>query len=257
MSFAFQATADFHGRIEFQNAMSRLRKAANDGMVDPKYGTLPYQAAKLAEHCMKLTPPKSEAQGKKRVEKDVRKIFHPVDPEELSDNWLKKVVYNSDTKSWSGFASKVGGGPFAQTEAVKPSTALHYANRDRRGRAKSTKFVTLWRERGALNELIARKKRNVGMAKAGWFPAVKGFQEIMVTEWVSKHGETQGSYAFSPHASNPFVEFRNTSQWAKYHDQAERVARSSLRSRTTAMQTYFAKQMELAAKKTGAEVTSK
>lgn len=232
--------AELSGRIQ------DIRTLAMRGLVDPELGTLPKQAQLLTEHCIKLTPPKTVGQGKRRVKYDVERIFHPVDPGEMRSPSVAKLVRRSDAEAWAKFTSNLGKGPMAGTRAVTPTQSLHNANRDRRGRAKRTNFVTLWKERGQLREVIKAAQARVGWAKAGWLRAYRALGGTRVSEWYMRFSHIRGIFINGmSDPVRPFIGVYNDTGWGK-GGESNRVVLAAMRARERAMQSYYNATMRLA-----------
>lgn len=232
---------------DFGFALGNVRRAVQMGLVDPELGTLGKQGQLLAEHCMRLTPPKSAAQGRKRVQRDLEKIFHPVDPAGLDSPSLRKLVYRGDAPGWEAFARNVRKGPLAGTVAVTPDAALHQANRDSRGRARRTNMVTLWPQRGALKALINAAKERVGWGKGGWLRGYLALGGRRAPDWVLRHGAVRGVFVDGRSAERPAIEVRNDTGWGR-SGESQRIVGNALAARARAMQRYFDTMMGLAAK---------
>ena len=231
---------------EFSYRLGNLSQLVRKGLVDPEIGTLSKQSQLLTERCMQLTPPKNVAQGKRRVQLDIEKIFHPVKESEITTPSIKRIVRLGDAQAWDSFARYVKG-PFAGTTAIEPTRELHRANRDKRGRARKTRFVTLAPQQKTMRELIIAKQKNVGWARAGWMRGYTQLGGTRAPEWVKRHGLGQGSVLdarFQP--DRPFVQVMNLTAWAGRGEESQRIVTSALQSRARAMQSYFEKMMELA-----------
>lgn len=233
--------------IQFTGVFQNIRDIVRKGLADPELGTISKQSQLLLEHCMKLTPPKSAAQGRKRVRFDVEKIFHPIDPDDMRSSSFAKLVRRSDPEAWNAMASKMSTGPLAGTQAVYPTPQLHKANRDRRGRAKRTRFVTLWKQRGALNEIKRAAMERVGWAKAGWLKAYQGLKGTRAPAFATKHGHARGIFEDGrADLTNPYVGAYNNTGWGK-GGESDRIVSAAMTARTRAMGTYFNTAMRLAA----------
>ena len=233
----------------FGYAMGNLTRAVQRGLVDPEIGTLGKQAQLLTEHCMKLTPPNNVGQGKRRVAADVERIFHPIDPKQLTSPGLAELVRRGDPVAWEAAARNIRKGPLAGTVAVVPTPELHQRNRDRRGRAKPTNYVTLWPQRTALRALLRAAQERVGWARAGWLRAYYALGGQRVPSWVARHGAVKGQFYDGRNDPNgPFVEVRNDTGWGQNRGESERIVNAAMRARARAMQSYFNKMMELSAK---------
>ena len=234
---------------EFDFRLKRLSDLVRKGLVDPEIGTVSKQAQLLAEHCMMLTPPRSVSQGKTRVRLDVEKIFHPIRAEEMRSKSLYKIVRTGDAAAWDAFARNVRKGPLAQTRAIEPTKELHQANRDRRGRARRTKFVTLQPSYGLLKKLVKDAQERVGWARAGWLRGYLGLGGKRAPSWVTRHAPGNGTLVDARTTPiNPFVAVTNLTGWAKRNDEAKRIVSNSIAARARAMRSYFEATMKQAAK---------
>jgi len=231
---------------EFAFRLGRVRDLVQRGLVDPELGTLRVQARLLTERCMALTPPKNQAQGKARVKFDINRIFHPVNPEDLNSPALRSLVRRSDQAAWNSASSHIGKGPLSGTTAVTPTEELHRLNRDRRGRAKRTSYVTLWKQRGALNRLMKSVQARVGWAKAGWLNAYRALGGQRAPAWVTRHPNSPGRIIEGLSNPLPFVEVTNETKWAGRAG-SQAIVRQALAMRARDMKTYFEKMMGLAA----------
>lgn len=232
--------------LQFTDVFQNMKILVRKGLVDPELGTISKQAQLLVEHCMRLTPPKSAAQGRKRVRFDLEKIFHPIEPDDMRSSSFARLVRRSDPEAWNAMASKVSTGPLAGTQAVYPTPQLHRANRDRRGRAKRTRFVTLWKQRGALKDIMRDAVNRVGWAKAGWMKAYHGLMGTRAPDFVTKHGQARGIFQDGrADLTNPYVGVYNDTGWGK-GGESNRVVGAAFNARNRAMATYFNTTMRLA-----------
>jgi hypothetical protein len=224
------------------------------GLIDPEVGTLSKQAQLLCEDCIKVTPPASVGQGKRRVRFDVEKIFHPLDPAEFRSPSLQKAIRRSSPEAWNALSANFKAGPLAGTVAVVPSPSIHSANRDRRGRAKKTSLVTLWKQRGALKQVLAGALDRVGWAKAGWLRGYFALRGTRAPAWVTRHGLVRGQFfdgRTGADTSNWFIEVRNDTGWGKRGNNSQQIVNAALMARAHSMESYFNTQMRLAAAKFG------
>ena len=171
ISFSVQAMDE----NAFGYALGNLREAVRRGLVDPELGTLSKQAQLLTEHCMTLTPPKTVGQGKKRVAADVAMLFNPINPDAMRDDGLKRLARNGSIDDWNRMAAAAKAGRFAGSRAVEPSMLLHQPHKlalvsGYRGnvRKRLPKWVTLWKQRGALRATIKAIQQRIGWARAAW-----------------------------------------------------------------------------------------
>lgn len=232
--------------LQFTDVFQNIRTLVRKGLVDPELGTVSKQAQLLVELCMKNTPPKTKGQGQRRVSADVDKIFHPLDPAEFRSPEIAKLVRNSEPDAWNAMARRLSTGPLAGTTAVVPSASLHRANRDRRGRAKRTNFVTLWKQRTTLKELRNAARDRVGWAKAGWLRAYLGLSGKRAPDFARRFAGIKGVFEDGRGAGdNPYIGVYNDTGWGKAGE-SKRIVAASMTARSRAMQTYFNTTMRLA-----------
>lgn len=240
------------GAFAFQ--LGRLRDAIKKGLIDPDVGTLSKQAQLLCEDCINATPPKGMSEGKKRVQNDMQKIFHPLDPAQFTSKGIQSLIRRSDMSAWNAAATSMRSGPLAGTQAVNPTEQLHTANRDRRGRAKKTNFVTLWKQRGAFKSLLKSAQERVGWAKAGWLRGYLALRGTRAPAWVTRHGLAKGQFIdgrIGGDTTKWFIEVYNDTGWGNRADNSQQIVNVAIRARTHAMESYFNNQMRLASESFG------
>lgn len=243
----FGVQAQNEGEILFR--LDRLRELVRRGLVDPQMGTLTVQGRLLAEHCIRLAPPKNKEQGQNRVKNDWNYIFNPIDPQKIESPGIRRLVIKSDPKAWEAFSDNVKGGPLKRTIAVFPTLNRHAANRDKRGRARRSKsgFVTLLAQQKELSRLIKAKQALVGWAKAGFLKGYLGLGGTRAPAWVTRHGTDAGVFIDERRNEvNPGVAVYNDTRWGKTNDEGQRIVNSAMRARGNAIKSYYEKMMQLA-----------
>jgi len=239
--------------MRFYDALQRLRGGVKTGLIDPSVGTLPKQAQLLTEDCMKLTPPSNLKQGRDRVGKDVRKIFHPLDAATFRSKSVRAIIEKSNVAGWEAFSRNIKAGPLSNTRAIQPTPSLHIANRDRRGRARKTNFVTLPRQKSSFNKVLGHAQGMVGWARSGWMRAYTALGGMRAPSWVSRHG-ANGVFIDNTKSGNQStwsISVYNNTGWGKRGQNSQQIVDIAFRGRITAMETYFKNQMRLAAEKFG------
>lgn len=241
--------------VEFEAGLQRLRQGVRAGFIEPQYGTLPVQARLLAERCQDFTPPRNVGQGKAAVARDITNIFRPLSHITFQDKGLRKIVRTDDRPAWNKVAPNLRGTHNLQgTTAMGFSKDFHKRNRTRRGRAVKAKYgnigyVTLGPEGKQARDYIGEVKRRVGWARAGWNAGVIGFGGSVKTPWVSKHGSAGGWFQDGTASTDPFVAVGNTTSWASFRNEGDRILRNAVSARARDMQTYFTRMMRIAAAK--------
>ena len=232
---------------ELAMRLAQIRELGIKGLVDPALGTVPVQARLLCEDVMYYTPPKNQKQGKDRVKNDFDKIFDPIEFSTIRTPSLQKIVYSGNVLAWEKFASNQKAGEFFNKDAVTPSQELHQAWRDRRGRARKTRFVTLRPQQRALRKVLKESLAHVGWAKSGWLTGYLALGGTRAPEWVTRHGSGNGTYIDGLQTENPFVELYNNTGWGRYKEEGTRILNDALVRRARSMKSFFEATMKVAA----------
>jgi hypothetical protein len=241
--------------VAFEAGMQRLREGVRQGFIQPQFGTLPVQARLLAERCQAFTPPRNVGQGKAAVARDITNIFRPLSHTTFQDKGLRRIVRTDDRPAWNKVATNLRGTHNLQgTTAMGFSSDFHKRNRTRRGRGVRAKygnigFVTLGPEARQVRKFIGEKKRLVGWARAGWNAGIIGFGGSVKTPWVSKHGIGGGWFQDGTASPDPFVRVGNSTSWAGFRGEGDRILRNAITARARDMQAYFTQTMRVAAAK--------
>lgn len=191
----------------------------------------------LVKRLFDFTPPKSQAQGRKRVAKDIAKVLTPFDAARIRNKRLREIVRRGDIPAFNAVAESAG----KSWRASPPSdfAGRHARFRDNRGRVRrraTPNFVLGRPATSALNRYIRRKQGHVGIARAGWYPGLAAVGGSAVN-WVSRHGDRFGAVedrTNSPGA--PEILARNRSPWANRRDEGRRILTNALEARRRDME---------------------
>ena len=219
----------------------RLQKWANsrgNAVKDALFAT----GRKTIGRAIRFTPHQG---GKKAMEevvdRDVRRAIRPITPDAFFSPRLRELAAARDLKGLNELiaqtpkkmvGAKVDGKVIAIKEVRAFSPAIHKQARNSIGRVtggmgRRLGYATL--DVDAVDSYIRKKKRNVGMGRAGWAPAMTGLQGS-VSAYVRRH---QGQGAFEDKSRDPvraFVRSRNFSPWARDGAEAKRVIGAATRS---------------------------
>lgn len=156
------------------------------------------QSRLFVKQAMRRTPPRTQGQGRKAVERDIKKIIAAA-PESL-------IRHAMNENGGSGDDIKLFTGDTDQPSIEWRRAQLnddgleeyHNSQRDRRGRIQSRSRNTgrgRWIEDKRIvvpdrvrAQYIKRKQKNVGRLKAGWIPSARQFRG-KVPKWVSRRHE--------------------------------------------------------------------
>ena len=200
--------------------------------------------------------------GRRRVEKDIRRVIKGVNGAQFSAavsvhrGQSTRNSGNVDKLDWGVlqrcegkqavriFATKGGTVYGVDTAMFKPKAtraemyATHQEHRLKSGRVTmagaKTREVGRWRwvnmlvtEESNLKKFIARKQDNVGRAKAGWALSYKRLGgRISESGWVGKHMNKTGQCSINLQPYNVSIELVNRSEWAQNGDDERIIAKS-------------------------------
>lgn len=167
---------------------------------------------------IQLTPPRTKQQGEDAIQRDLSKIFTPVNGEMLS--MIGSQFGTSGIDEWITGSDKKD--IHLQWDKIDPSGSsmgpFHQANRNRRGRTRNLKrsggrgwyspFVVSYETFGAyLNKI----QSHVGRRKAGWAVSLKEVGGT-VASWIWRHvgSDAPGDVINNLHVKNhPSITMRN------------------------------------------------
>lgn len=248
-------------QTEFSVAIARLRTGVKRGLIDPKFGTLPEQAKLLTERCLRMTSPKTQAQGENRTAKDITSIIKGRDPEYLD---FVVQLTGKTTQVRQELKTKAGVPYLIDVDVIDQSggqiAAWHEKHRDkRRGRVwrgssknnddkigRWTARNTLWVPGEMLQAYLAKMKSHVGTAKAGWLKAYLALGGTRAPDWVRRQSMQQGVFVNGLGNPRPFIEVRNASKWGTRNSNSAEIVAKALAYRARDMQRYLDKMMDLA-----------
>jgi len=250
--------------VEFESAMQRLRKAVDDGIMNPQYGLLTVQARLLAEKCQDLTPPigrqgsstqSAWQSGRTAVTRDLSVIFRPLSQKTFEDKSIRKIVRKGDNQAWNK-VSPFFKGSLRNTRAIVFDPKWHDQNRISRGRGRRGKgtppnigVVTIGSSASLARSYMKDTRQHVGWARAGWNTGILNNSGEIGANWIRKHGMGRGFCHKTLNGDNPFVWVGNTTKWAQYGSQGEgnRILRNAIAFRARDMEKHVNTMARIAA----------
>lgn len=201
----------------------------------------------LVEVIMKLTPPKSLAQGRQAVGSDIQKIMRPFDPAAIRSKSLAKIVSKKDVEAFSIVAANVKSGPMAHARAIPFSEQAHTSQRDRRGRVqgRDRNQVVLGSDVSLLKRYIKSVKDRVGYAKSGWLAALYLVGGKTAPSWVTRHGQAGGA-VIDTRGEDMSITAINRTPWAVRKDEAQRIISDAKSSRAVSIERKIITKLRLA-----------
>lgn len=252
---------------DFARAFARLEDAVRRGIVDPQFGTLPYQGMKLVEDIMfNKTPPRKGrlpkgvkgatplAIGRANVERSLRGLTRPLTEKQFTNPKLKKVVREGNIVAWNKISER-----FKDGDRLKNSRATRFEP----GFYQKSKFkpprrlVYLQPEVPQFKRYVKVKQMSVGKAKAAWMKSYKRLRgPRKIPSWIARHSDVEGNFVDGMTGPNPRIVVGNASSWARNSEEAQAVVLAALRQRASNMKQYLIKQMDLRARE-GARAAQK
>jgi hypothetical protein len=247
------------GSTNLAGKVGLMTSLAKKGLIDPALGLLSKQGQLLAEHCIKLTPPRDQAQGEHAVTrdlsfvavgKDLHYLEHVIEITGTATN-IRRTLRRKDGTQYIVDVDiiDIGGGQIA---------SFHNAHRDARGRiqgsaskrnsatiGRNTARNKIWVPKEVYATYLQSLKARVGWAKAGWLYGYHALGGQRAEAWVRRLGAHRGTFTDGrSDTTRPFVAVTNTSGWGR-GPEADRVTLNAMRSRERAMDRYFQRMMEL------------
>lgn len=186
-----------------------LRYAQDLGLSFPK--AVRQSARLLNAELLRFTPPKTQAQGRKAVARDIGRAMWLLDPKKIHNSILAAAVRDGEHEVVEAFINalrrrgKAGALGTHQLKHFSPS--LHQSARNNRGRVTSRKRIMVI-EGPEYKRYVKEVQSHVGALKFGW--AISGRQlGVSIPAWVLGHSERQGSFQEVDSPTNPKVVMTN------------------------------------------------
>jgi hypothetical protein len=155
----------------------------------------------IIQDAVKFTPPKTQAQGRKAVARDISNSMFLIDYRKIQNfPNLREAARKKDVSAVQAIIRNMRNGNWDKL-TVKPfDESLHTSARDRRGRVRRKPRVAVLD--GTAHRAYVRKiQGHVGWTKKGWGPsaAVAG---ITLPGWVMRHAGADGSVKDNTHLTD-------------------------------------------------------
>lgn len=178
------------------------------------------------KYAIDRTPPKTRAEGRKRVAQQIAKAVGVLDAKNFDDVGIRNLIKARNYEVLSRIFPGRGVVPF--------EPKLHQQARDNRGRVrKATGFLTP--DKDKVREYVRATQEHVGRARGGWaaaYAAVGGRPSAWIANW-SKLGRVEQRLDDPVAAS---IEGENFSEWAAHGDD-QRIIADVMQARTQAILT--------------------
>jgi hypothetical protein len=232
---------------EFERALIRYKVESRKGWKE----VIREQSRLLLVRLLRLTPPKTQAQGRKAVAADIRKVMTDLDGYRFESPGIQKAW---DEKDWDALEVIFRRSPeFSRLRFSEGADASeHRSARTRRGRVpKRRKATVLVKKPSKLKRYIRDTQKRVGLTKAGWMAGLKIIQG-KIPGWVSKHGSGYGSAKdASSDRRDPHIQVVNATRGIGEIDREDRILTTALQGRSRDMLRSLKKKQEFASRRSG------
>jgi hypothetical protein len=178
-----------------------------------------------------ITAPKTNAQGRKAVARDVNRAIYLLDPDKVTSIAVRNAILKKDYSLIEKLFKRKKSGKWSQMKVV-PFSGQHHANvRDARGRVQRPKLVAT-PDKTEHRMYIKRIQGHVGHLRSGW---MKGLREagLNVPTWISRHSGGEGTISVKLAAMNPVI---STTHNDKNSALSRRLVNSTIEKRAKTMQ---------------------
>lgn len=235
--------------IRFDRAMAVLSREVEGGA--PK--VVKDETKLLLQQVIRFTPPKTLAQGRAAVARDVQRAMTPLDDTKFTSKKIATAIRQKNVNAMRDIVRRIPSMRDYGVEEFDP-IKLHQNKRDSRGRIQRNKKIFVLDKKGWKRYAKATQK-HVGSAKAGYWP---GLQAVggTVPSWVSRHsgifGGVDAGKLYDPHS--PRIRITNHSRAAISQEQQTHSVESAVRMRARSMEGKFRHLIAEKARLAGLEV---
>lgn len=199
---------------------------------------------------MRITPPKTQKQGRERIAKDMGRsysLFLGVKTTaEIRDPSIRQAAETGDYAALRNIADDI---PIASLYTPERFSApTHDASRNRQGRVQRPQRRST-ADYAARKADLAKRQRDVGIAKSGWAVAVLRLGG-RAAGWITRHGSRFGRLIDRRDAPNPSITLENTSPWAN-RGEADRAVQFAMNSRARSITSKLDRELRQKARRIG------
>ncbi len=160
----------------------------------------------LAQELMRWTFPRSQAQGRAAVKRDINNAMWLPNVKNITNRRLAKLIKDEDHEGVAAFMKNSGN--LRNYRLEKFNLTLHTSIRNYRGRVPRFQKVMVL-ERSAYNQYVREVQGHVGSTKFAWGDAARRLG-ASIPNWILRHSSRNGTYTESfRDVENPFVEVVN------------------------------------------------
>lgn len=184
--------------LQYRNSVARLIK---EKRADAKL-LLQEEARLLVKGLVGITPPHTEDEGRKAIDRNLRRAFSPLDPQNFSSDGtpagkrIAVLIRNNDIVGLNALFARMKRGKLAGKTVLMPDQlpGIHRRLMNSRGRVSKSNFLTTLSTFRRYRDAIWKR---VGWAKAGWLAAAQAVG-LSLPGYVTRHSSRLGTAAWSP-----------------------------------------------------------
>jgi hypothetical protein len=167
----------------------------------------------LAVQLMRFTPPKSQAQGRAAVKRDIGNAMWLPDPAATTNKHLQRAILAEDFDVVQAFITNTRGA-FKNYHLQHFNPSLHTSRRGRGGRVRGKPTVMVL-ERAEYKRYVREVQGHVGATKYAFGAAAQRLGEASIPAWILKHHASLGQIEEDYNPNNPSVTITDKSPGAE------------------------------------------
>lgn len=202
--------SDLSTRIDFARFDRAVLRYVEDlGLDFPQ--AVQRSARLLNAELLRFTPPKTYAQGRAAVRRDINRAMMLLNPDKVHNRVLAQAIRDEEYEVVQAFIANLRryrpSSLLARNKLRRFDPALHQSKRDGRGRVKRAQGIMVL-ERSKYERYVKEIQKHVGATKFGW--AISGRRlGVSIPSWVLGHSERQGEYQENLNPKNPMIAMTN------------------------------------------------
>jgi hypothetical protein len=201
----------------------------------------------LMELIVRLTPPKSLAQGRKAVSSDIHRTMRSFDPALIKTEGIREIVERKNYAAFDIVASRVKGGYMANAKAAPFDPFFHTSQRNARGRVNTKRpIIMLGDDSSLLKKYVKQVQDRVGYAKAGWLKALHLVGGRMAPGFVEKQHCAGDVIDDRNNPDDPSITAINRTPWAVRKDEGMRIVHDAKMSRAISIESKIKTKLRMA-----------
>ena len=201
------------------------------------------EAFQLLKAIVRFTHPDSKSQGRRAVQRDIKRAIQPLDPARFVNPRIAEMIRSNNIPAFSSIMRNVP--QWKDWEVFEFDRSFHTSARNNRGR------VTYQRKRFTLNkrswkQYVSSQQAQVGSAKATWNVAYNITGGSNLPEWVASH-MAEGRYATTvsrlDSAHKPMIQITSSALGIVNDPEFDSALKRALETRVHAMRSKISRML--------------